>query len=242
MANILFRDKADIPAHLQDKAKQVGEDDDAMWEVDTDIEDVASLRSAIDRIKSDRTSLKDKLAAYDGLDVELAKKLIEEAEKNASPEEIQARHETAIEQLKSEQAGEIETLHGEINRYLISAKAAELLSSSGGNAKLLGLHLAKRIGVEVADDGRRNVVVLGDDGKPALDKHSVPMTFDGLIKTFRDDRDYAAAFGTPGGKGDIPPKDKNKPATATELPRAEMDWDDEKLNARVASQELVLTD
>ena len=204
MAKVLFRSEAEIPAHLKSKAQKVGEGDAAMWEVDTDIEDVDGLKSALAKLKAKNIDLNNAAKVFEGIDPELAKKLIAEAEKNATPEEMQARHQKAIEAQKADYEAKLAARDQEIDRSLIQAEAARLLASSGANARLLGRELASRLGVQTDDNGVRSVVVLDAAGNPALDKNEVPVTREALIKELRDDPDYGLAFKVDGKNNRIP--------------------------------------
>ena len=241
MAKVLFRSEAEIPAHLKSSAQKVGEGDAAMWEVDTDIEDVGGMRSALAKLKAEKADFKKIQKTFEGIDPELAKKLIAEAEKNATPEEMQLRHAKAIEALKAEHATELATLRGEIDRSLIDAEAARLLATSGANVDLLGPHLAGRLGVHTSDDGARSVIVLDAQGNPAMDKNETPLTTDSLIKEFRDHPSFGLAFKVddkggariPGGKGGT----GNSAAGSTYEERAKV-WNDVEATKKMAAGDL----
>lgn len=161
---------------------------------------VVGLVGNKDKILEEKKSLQEKLRAYEAAEAERQRKEMEakgEYEKILQQEREQAQQEREALQAKlvREQQHACER---ELARHI-----AEAVSKSGTKySKLLATEMRSQLRAVRQDDGRIEVLVHDDDGKPVYNaKAQRYMTTDDLLDAMRDDAQYAVLFPASGVSG-----------------------------------------
>lgn len=193
------------------------------------LEDVAGLKTSLQKDKSRIKQLSEQLKPFEGLDPEAAKKAMAkmgemdswdpEQKQKEWKERTQRQFETAAE-TRVKQATEKyelqqkellkdnESLSSQLNRVLVEENAMRAMTNPEhkvASPKLLLPHVIARTKVERLDDGRRQVVVVDDEGNVRLSlkpgSKQAPMSIDELVAEMKTKEDYQIAFAGSGGSG-----------------------------------------
>lgn len=182
------------------------------------LENLAGLKSTLNRQKDELRGLKDAAKAYEGLDPDEARQAIEKLEKlgNELPEgddmkQVEQRVEALKAQMESQhkkdlQAREVqlEDLTGRLGKrenqlreQLIDNAAIKAITDAGGEVELLLPHVQRRCRCREDEGGNYIVEVLDPTGEPAVSttkKGFQPMSMDELVGQMSESPVYARAF------------------------------------------------
>jgi hypothetical protein len=132
------------------------------------------------------------------------KKAEEAGEFKKLEEQLVANHRKEVETLQAQLA----ELDGALNEEMIVARAAEVLAADdvGGSPRLLLPHIRGSAKIVKGDDGKRRVVIVGEDGKTPLLRKDAKSASDTMgLKDFalslRENPEYAGAFKGSGAGG-----------------------------------------
>lgn len=109
------------------------------------------------------------------------------------PAKIKADIQATFDKDLAKKDGELETMRGTLNRYMVDSAAISALAEAKGNSKLLMPLIREQ--VELAEDGEDYVVRVKDgQGSYRGDGKGGFMTIADLVAEMRASKDYGAAF------------------------------------------------
>ena len=157
------------------------------------------LSKANKEAKERRLALKE--LEENGLSIEEAvnlKKRLEEEErekavKKGDVEKIKEQLTTSFEKEKKEYTTKIERMQKSLYENLVSAKANEAISESGGVGKLLMPFVQKYAQVQ-EEDGKYAVRIIDDDGEVRFNSRGDYMTIHDYVEELKNDEVFGMAF------------------------------------------------
>ena len=183
------------------------------------LENVTGLTNAL---ASERSAVKDyktKLSAFDGLDAVAAREALAKLDKfkNLDPEAhadqiAQERVNLIKGQMQAEfeeKSGVISEENSQLRNALLGqsfeANAIKAITENDGNAALLMPILKSMVKADFVD-GKVQLHVIGDDGKPRIKDHvnNVPFSVNDLVAELRSNEAYGGAFKAQGGGTGVP--------------------------------------
>lgn len=177
------------------------------------VEDVAGLKSALEKERRDRKKHERSLKKYEGIDPEKWQEL-QEAEEAKEREAAKAagdfdkREAQILEKhakaLKAKD-GEIGAALKAVERHLVDAEATKAIVAAKGSPRLLLQEVKRQVRVVKTDDGEFTVKVVDKDGNERIgaisDGKANPMTITELVTELKGDDELAAAFAGSGATG-----------------------------------------
>lgn len=162
-----------------------------------------------DEVLADLGKAKDRLRAFEGVDLDEYKNLKKAAEAaereraeragdyKAMEDQMKANHAKEVEKL----TGRIDTLNKALERRLIDADASAAIQEARGSIKGLLPHLRPHLKV-VEQEGEFVAQVVDSRGHPRIsDGKGTPMTIRDLVEEMRSDADLARLFDGTGSSG-----------------------------------------
>jgi len=175
-----------------------------------EVANTAGLKSALEKERSERASLKKQLAKYSDLDPEKyseALKRLEEldnkgTQNKALDSKLAEQKELFEAELKKANESRDKVM-GQLERSMIYQSAAEEIMKRGGNATLLMPHILNQTKMIQADDGTYKVAVIDPKtGNPRIgDNSGNDMSVGQLVESMYNDAEYAGAFPGNGSSG-----------------------------------------
>lgn len=171
------------------------------------VEDVTGLRSALQAERRERENREKQLAKVKDVDPEKYKELLAEHERREEEAaqrkgeydkllaQVNDKHKKVVDDL----GAQVERLKGELARTLIEAKAHAAITEEKGVPLLLMPHIRSRTRM-VERDGKFDIEVLLPDGTPMVTDKG-PATIAELVKSFKEDNNFARAFDGVGAGG-----------------------------------------
>jgi hypothetical protein len=192
---------------------------------DWKLENVGSLRRALQTERTARSKLDQTLKSFEGIDPDAARTALDKMNEIADwdPEQKLAEAKKAYEKKlsdhfegqrkqlvekhtteKTEIEAKLQGLHDQLSKTLIDAAASRAIGEAKGSVDLLIHPIKDRTRVRQNDQGRYVVEVLDSDGSVRLSNKSGstdPMTIDELVAEMKRDTRYARAFDGSGASG-----------------------------------------
>lgn len=147
--------------------------DGAGYVLDTDTDDSAvnDLRSALDRVRGERATERDRAKALkeqlDEIQHKIDAGILSEAEGNKDITKLKEIFTTEREQLRTELTGRISVREAQLIKLLVDGTAESMARElAGDNWALMLPHVKARLSAEFGDD-EATLNVLGEDGKPS---------------------------------------------------------------------------
>lgn len=191
-----------VPEALRDHYKQDGE----RYKLDVAgvefPEDVAGLKSALQKEREAAKSAAKRLQDLDGIDVGRYKELLaaeekrEEAEaaKRGEFDKILARNREKWEADLAAERESRSTVEGQLTALIRDNEARKALEGHKADVDLLLPHVLDKVQVIVGDDGQRRTVVRGAEGAPRMNDEGKEMTISELVAEMAQSDRYAAGF------------------------------------------------
>jgi hypothetical protein len=193
--------------------------------------ETAGIRTNRDKYKREKENAKDRLSAFEGMDLEEVAEALgakaDELDLSELPDliraaskptgeadhkndervaELERRLERAQKKLTdAEEAGKArsDALKAAIGRAAAEAQITAAITDKEGNAHLLKPHALGRVKYDVDDDGHVEITVLAPNGEPMEDSKGNPAKVADLIEEFAHSDHFMAAFPPdPGGTGE----------------------------------------
>lgn len=170
-------------------------------------EETRGLKANRDALLGEKKEAQKKLEAYAGIDPEKYQSLVEaEAKRAEEKAKAEGNWKKLEEQLLSQHAAEIEkrdnrnkSLMTALEEQLVTRAALESLSKHTKSAGLLLPHVLKQLKMVEEEDGKFSTVVVDVQGNKRLAADAKDtsdlMTIDQLVKSMKEQDDYAPAFG-----------------------------------------------
>lgn len=168
--------------------------------------EVAGLKASRAEVMDDLKAIKKKIAAFEGLDPDEARKAVKDAaeldrQRQKDAGDWDAREKSLIETHKTERLaleGRVEKLTRSMHKRAVQAELTKAIITARGDPNLL-LHLAEPF-VKVKEDGDEFVAFVSDDAGHQRTVSGVPMTFDQLVEEELKPK-YPRAFDGTGSSG-----------------------------------------
>jgi hypothetical protein len=185
--------------------------DDGKFYLDSDHEDVTSLRSALEHERTQRREAKEALKEFEEIRDELKalgeegdlktivanrRKAKEDADRKAGDfdkvkEQLVREHEKVVAKLN----GRVEKLLATVEELTIDAEATRLITEAKGSVPLLLPVVKAQAKAKENEQGKFVPVVFDANGTPRIsDAHGTPMGIKGLIEELRTSQEYGRAF------------------------------------------------
>lgn len=172
------------------------------------LEDVAGLKSALGKERSDKEALERAAKAYEGIDVAKAREAmaqLEEIKKNPLDERVRAQVEAREKALTEKFGKDLAAKDAEASDYrkqleeqLVESAVVAALAKHKGNAALLSPHVTKQIRVEKDARGKYVARVIDPaTGTPRISLKSgssANMDIDELVETMKASDVFGVAF------------------------------------------------
>lgn len=184
------------------------------------IENVAGLKSALSKERTDRSADAEFRKQFEGLDIKqvlAGYERFKDADKWTPAEDVQAKIEARVRQVEDKYKGEVterdsqnQFLMSEVERVLIESSVARATerrpdNPTAGSFALLVDKVRKHTRVDKGSDGRFRTIVLEEDGKtPRITTKqgsTEPMTIQEFLVTLKSDPEYSRAFDGPKSTG-----------------------------------------
>lgn len=182
----------------------------------------AGLLNKRDELLGEVKTLKEKLKAFDGFDIEEFNKLKADLEKqhkdkhvkDGNVEELIKRHEAEKQQLIADRDKKVADLEKKLTERekafeseLVKAAVSTAIGESKGNMTLLLPHVTSKVRAALKD-GQYQIEVVDDKGNARINpKDASPLSIKGFLDELKQNKDYAVAF--PENKGANPPGNNN---------------------------------
>ena len=175
------------------------------------------------RIKLDE--LKGKLSEYDGVDVEEYRKILDERKKNAHKKMVSEGDVEAIKKsLESEFQAQIKAANDASkswqDRYKTLAVDRQLVAAAALNNAIDPNEVAVLTREHVKIDDKGDITVVDEHGGIKRNSEGAPMSIDGYVKTWLEDKPHHIKAGPNGSGGSGGSQDEQKPTTAAGKIRA----------------------
>lgn len=171
----------------------------------------AGLKANRDEALKEAKAAKARLAAYDGVDPEKYKQLVQAAEdadrkKAAAEGDFKALEKQLVDKYEGEiqkREGTIKQYRGALESYLIDAEASRELAQHSDSPGLLLPHIRSRMQVIEQDGQFVTRIVDPATGQVRIGKGqgSSPMTLTELVEEMKTDKTFALAFRGTGSSG-----------------------------------------
>jgi cellobiose-specific phosphotransferase system component IIB len=182
------------------------------------IEDVAGLKSTMDKLKKDLAKFKDidpdryreaqtKLAELQSREEEREERLKEaRGEWDSLKTDMSKKHAQELSERDKQIAlanDRISAIEQQYEREMIERVASQAIASKKGDPVLLMPHIHHFIKVVKDDDGNRRITVVDPTKNGAVkgDSKGAPLTIDGLLDEWRGDPHYSRGFEGTGSSG-----------------------------------------
>lgn len=218
-----YTDAESIPEDAKDFYRETEDATGFVLDVESEdgyaLENVASLKSALGRLKEDSRTAQSSLKEYKALNLsakELTDALSElENLRNAQGDEgeriaaLRLENENFKKSAKAEMEKAIAPIESlansrleQIKELLIDAKLQASIVEQGGSPKLLMPVLKNEVRAITNDDGKVVVEIIDGDGSPRVSGADLaPMSFADLVKEKKTDKELAVAFKASGASG-----------------------------------------
>lgn len=183
------------------------------------LENVNGLKTALSSERSASQEYKGKLSAYEGIDAAAARDALAKIEKfkGLDPEVhadkiaeervnlIKGQIQSEFEEKSTAITQENEQLRNALLGQSFQSEAIKAIADNDGNATLLMPILKNMIKTDFVD-GKVQVHVIGEDGKPRIKDHvnNVPFSVSDLVAELRTNEAYGGAFKAQGGGTGVP--------------------------------------
>lgn len=180
-----------------------------------ELKPVANLMSALDKERAAAAAAAARIKDFDGLDAKAARDalaLVDEYKKSDPTERAKKAFEADARKLVEDNAKLVEAeksrvakLTAQIERQIRTGAARDAIAKAKGNVDLLLPHVESRIKTKINENGEVVAYVANDHGTEATSLNAsgqiVPMTFDGLVESFKNHDAFASAFAGTGARG-----------------------------------------
>lgn len=107
------------------------------------------------------------------------------------------QHQTALQKIQKERDDAVK----DADNFVVDSTLAQEIAQARGSNRVLLPHVRSRVTVQRDDTGKRNVVVLGEDGNPRVNAEGKPFKVADLLGEMKKDTDFSKAFEGPNGHG-----------------------------------------
>lgn len=187
--------------------------------------DVSGLTSALDKERKANKSFKELVGKWTGLGfespdavsakiAELQEAATKGADGKANFDKLKANLEEGHKKVIEAKDGELKTMRGTLEKYLVQNEAIQAITEEKGVPVLLLPHIMSSVKV-LEDKGEFVVRVVDSEGDPRGDGKGGFMTIKDLVKEMKGSKDFGRAFESSGTNGGgKPPASSNKGSEA----------------------------
>ena len=192
-----------VPEFLKSAVVEV----DGKWVFEAEsAQEVAGLKSALQKEREEKANLAKLTKQFEGIDAAKAKQLLADAQK---AEEEKAKAQGDWENWKQQMQNQFDTekkalsdqvtgLERDLAEQLITATAMSAINAAKGVSALLLPHVNARV---VVENGRREVRIFDPAGNVRYGKDGKPMTIEERVAEMKSDEIFGRAFEASGAGG-----------------------------------------